>query len=82
MDLSYDYLQNLGFRDFIHLRRADRDGAKRMSWMQIINEEIVTIRIIFINNLWGIEYVNPNKYFKKLNTIDAVINFISTNGAD
>lgn len=78
MNLEYNYLRELGFNDFVHLRKTERDGRKRMAWMQIIDEEILTIRIVLINNEWFVDYVNPDKHTKQIVTINDAIEFIKS----
>jgi hypothetical protein len=79
MNTSFEdgYLREMGFTDFIHLRKTQRDRIKRMAWMQIVNEEIVTLRIAFVNKKWVIDYISPEKYIKKLETINEAIKFIT-----
>jgi len=52
MYLDDNYFNELGFVEFIHLRKTDRDGKKRMAWMQVVNNEIITIRIALVNRIY------------------------------
>lgn len=77
MEFTEEYLTKLGFTDFIHLKMADRDGQKRMSWMGVINNEIVAVRVALIDNRWLIDYISPMSYSTKFNTLEDVVDFIN-----
>jgi len=78
MEIAQEYLTKLGFTDFIHLKKSDRDGQKRMSWMNVINNEIVAVRIILIDNKWLIDYISPMSYSTRFNTLEDVVDFINS----
>ena len=78
MSIEYDSLYKLGFTDFIHLKEADRDGQKRMVWMQVIDNEIVTFRIVLTDNKWIIDYVSPNRYSGLFNRTEDLVEYIKS----
>jgi len=78
MEIKENYLRELGFTDFVHLQVAERDEKERMAWMQVVNDEIIMIRVVLINNKWVVEYVSPDKYSSDLTTINDVIKFIKS----
>ena len=77
MDSIEKKLKALGFVNFKHPSPSDRDDKKRLCWLQIVNWEIVTIRVVYSNNGWVPDYIKPEKYLEKLQTLEAIISFVS-----
>ncbi|MBK7883794.1 MAG: hypothetical protein IPJ81_08330 [Chitinophagaceae bacterium] len=65
IELEEKHFKELGFVNFVPLHKADYDGIKRLAWMQVFDNEIITIRITHVNNDWIIDYVSPEKYNSK-----------------
>lgn len=78
MKITYDYLKEIGFRDFSFLNAEENDANVRLCWMGIINDEIITIRIVLINDVWSIDYISPKKHSNELNNLKLVIEFLLT----
>ena len=79
MNISEDYLKELGFvGGFVHLRKEDRDGKERLNWFGIVNDKIVTIRLVLHENNWEIDYLSPKDELNKLTDINDVVNYIET----
>ena len=52
-------LLHAGFSPFVHLRREERDGKKRLCWMGVLNDNISAIRVMESELGWQVEYVSP-----------------------
>ena len=52
-------LYRAGFRPFVHLRREERDGKKRLCWMGVLNGKLSAIRVMENELGWQVEYVDP-----------------------
>jgi hypothetical protein len=53
-------LYRAGFRPFVHLRREERDGKKRLIWMGVLSGKLSAIRVMEIELGWQVEYVSPD----------------------
>jgi hypothetical protein len=53
-------LHHADFRPFVHLRREERDGKKRLSWMGVLNANLSAIRLVESELGWQIDYVSPD----------------------
>jgi len=78
-------LCKLGFVNFIHLRPELRDGRKRMVWSGLYKDQLISIRIIFMedNQCWVVESIScDSKNDARLNDllmsnqIGTIIDFI------
>jgi hypothetical protein len=76
MEIQEDQLRELGFSEFMHLQKSKRDLFKRLVWMQVVENEIITIRVKLVGTQWLIDYVNPPK---NITNISEAIKFIQIN---
>lgn len=74
-------LNLLGFRAFDFLRKEDRDGLKRLSWSGLLENHLLTVRLINKSDEWQVDYLNIDndeennlkaKYFSNTNVIDTM----------
>jgi hypothetical protein len=53
-------LHQAGFKPFVHLRREERDGKKRLGWMGVLNDNLSAIRVVESELGWQVDYVSPD----------------------
>ena len=74
-----EFLRDLGFRDFVHLRKEKRDSLKRLTTIKIIDGQWFTIQLVKRAN-WDLEKIIfdgdkkiYDKYFTKDPSLEDVI---------
>lgn len=79
-------LNDIGFRDFVHLNKSLRDNKKRMAWNGVYKNNLIAFVIIFNMQKWELEKVicdnfqnSLNDYFTNRKNIEEVIDFIYRN---
>ena len=54
-----EILHQAGFGGFVHLRKTERDGKKRLTWTGVRNDCLFTIRVVASATGWQVDYVSP-----------------------
>jgi hypothetical protein len=71
-----------GFTDFVHVDPNRRDGKKRLAWTRVLQQEIVTVRLVAEAAGWRVEYVSPEatealRHFFTHHSLTEVLAFIN-----
>lgn len=79
-------LKELGFTGFEHLSKTKRDGRRRMSWVGMLDDFLVTVLVVQNNAGWELELLKTDyeyikvKYFSESPTIDEALKVIKDYG--
>lgn len=53
--ITEEYLKRLGFTDFEHLDKSQRDLQKRLYAVRFVEEGCFLIRLVYLNKIWEVE---------------------------
>ncbi|GAA3937220.1 hypothetical protein GO495_12080 [Chitinophaga oryziterrae] len=79
-------LEYLGFVGFEHLSKDKRDGKRRLTWVGVLNDDLLTLLIVRIEDRWEIELLKVEsddvrrKFFSLNPTLDEVLQVIKDHG--
>jgi hypothetical protein len=51
-------LRHADFIAFVHLNPQQRDGKERLTWTGVVQEELVTVRVVTETTGWQVDYVH------------------------
>ena len=51
------FLRRLGFRDFVHLRKEERDSFRRLITVKIVEGQWFTIQLVNSRGYWELEKI-------------------------